>query len=168
MPPPPPEPERLLGDERLTAAGMLFEVAGGLSDLLAAQIAEHDLVPSEFEVLLRLTRSPAGQLRLTDLARQIGLSSSGLTRLADRLEGRGLLERRPCPTDGRGSNALITDAGRELTLATLPGHLELLQHWFVDALPPARMAQLVDALRLVRDRVRPDAAAGATDPPAEP
>ncbi len=104
-PPPVPPADRadVLDDPRLTEMGLLMEVATSLTRLFGDQIAEHDLVPSEFEVLMRLARSPGGQLRMNDLARQIGLSSSGLTRLADRLEGRGLIERRPCPEDGRGS-----------------------------------------------------------------
>lgn len=156
--------EALLDDERLTAAGLLFEVAAGLETALGRQIAGHGLALSEFEVLLRLARSPGGQLRMSDLARQVNLSVSGLTRLADRLEARGLLERRACPTDGRGSNALVTADGRAVMAAVLPGHVALVERWLTSALEPAQLDALTAALRAVRAGVRPDADAGA-DPP---
>ncbi len=151
----------LVDDPRLTAAGLLFEAAAGLGDHLSAQIAEHGLAPSEFEVLLRLGRSPGGQLRMSDLAAQVDLSSSGLTRLVDRLERRRLVERRACPTDGRGAFAVATPAGAALLREVLPGHLALIEQWYTSRLSPARLDALSDALRTVRDAVRPDAEAGA-------
>lgn len=154
----------LVDDPRLTAAGLLFEAAAGLGDHLAAQVAEHELVPSEFEVLLRLGRSPGGQLRMSDLAAQVDLSSSGLTRLVDRLEHRGLVERRACPTDGRGAFATLTAAGTSRLLAVLPGHIDLIERWYTSRLSPAGLDALSDALRTVRDAVRPDAEAGAHRP----
>ncbi len=157
-----------LDDPRLTALGLLVEVTTGLERRLGDQLAEHELTVSEFEVLLRLGRSPAGQLRMNDLARQIGLSSSGLTRLADRLEGRGLLERRPCPDDGRGSFALLSPSGRELMLTVLPGHVALIDQWFTGVLGDDDLDALSCALRRVRSVVHPDAALGAEDPPADP
>lgn len=155
-------------DPRLTAIGLLMEVSSGLTRLLSDQIAEHGLTTSEFEVLIRLTRSPSGQLRMNDLARQIGLSSSGLTRLADRLEGRGLLVRRPCPDDGRGAYAHLAPEGREVMLAVLPGHVELIDRWFTGVLDPPRLDGLLGALRLVRGIVHPGADVGADTPPADP
>jgi DNA-binding MarR family transcriptional regulator len=167
-----------LHDGRLTAAGLLFEVAWGLLDRLDPQIGEHGLGRSEFEALLRLARSPEGRLRMTDLAAQTNLSASGLTRLVDRLQARGLVTRQADATDGRGLLAEVTAAGRALVLEVVPGHLELIQQWYVDALSPAQLEALTDALRAVRARVRPGAEAGtgeaalglAADPaePADP
>lgn len=155
-------------DPRLTSIGLLVEVSSGLTRLLGDQIGAHDLTPSEFEVLLRLARSPASQLRMNDLARQTGLSSSGLTRLADRLEGRGLLVRRPCPDDGRGAYARLTDDGHDLMLAVLPGHVELVERWFTGVLGPDDLEALVSGLRKVRAVVHPGAEAGVEEPPAGP
>lgn len=158
----PPVP---VDDPRLTAVGLLFEAAAGLGDLLGAQVGEHGLSPSEFEALLRLGRSPGGQLRMNDLATQANLSSSGLTRLVDRLQARGLVERRACPTDGRGAFAVATPAGAALLRAVLPGHVALIDTWYTGRLGPARLAELSEALRTVRDAVRPGAEAGAHLPP---
>jgi MarR family 2-MHQ and catechol resistance regulon transcriptional repressor len=162
------EGNALLNDGRLTAAGLLFEVSWGLLDRLEPQIGEHGLGRSEFEALLRLARSPEGRLRMTDLAAQTNLSASGLTRLVDRLQARGLVTRQADATDGRGLLAEVTTPGRALVLEVLPGHLDLIQQWYVDALSPEQLAALTDALRAVRSRVRPGAEAGLGDaaPPA--
>lgn len=160
-PPRAPGQDAHLDDPRLTAVGLLMEVASGLSDRLAGQIRDHGLALSEFEVLLRLTRSPGGQLRMSDLAAQVNLSSSGLTRLVDRLADRGLLERRACPTDGRGAFAAVTETGEGLLRAVLPGHLALIEEWFTGRVDGARLAALEDGLRAVRAVVRPGAEAGA-------
>ena len=148
-------------DPRITAVGLLMETVGGLNARLAAQYAEHDLSAVEFEVLLRLARSPEQQLRMTDLATQTMLTTSGITRVIDRLERDGLVARSACPTDRRGSNATITDDGIERLNAVLPGHLDLLEKWFTGQLDKKQLAGLLDGLRTIRDAVRPGATAGA-------
>jgi DNA-binding MarR family transcriptional regulator len=148
-------------DSRITAVGLLMETVGGLNARLAAQYAEHDLSAVEFEVLLRLARSPEQQLRMTDLATQTMLTTSGITRVIDRLERDGLVERSACPTDRRGSNATITSDGIERLDAVLPGHLDLLEKWFTGQLDKDQLTGLLDGLRIIRDAVRPGATAGA-------
>jgi DNA-binding MarR family transcriptional regulator len=149
-------------DPRITAVGLLMETVGGLNARLAAQYAEHDLSAVEFEVLLRLARSPEQQLRMTDLAIQTMLTTSGITRVIDRLERDGLVERSACPTDRRGSNATITETGIDRLNGVLPGHLDLLEKWFTGQLNKAQLTNLLEGLRIIRDAVRPGATAGAT------
>jgi DNA-binding MarR family transcriptional regulator len=156
-----------LDDSRITAMGLLSEAYLGLTARLACQIAEHDLSPIEFEVLLRLGRSPDGQLRMTDLSAQTSLSASGVTRVVDRLERDRLVARRACASDRRSLYAVITDVGRGRLNAVLPGHLELIGEWFTRRLPPAELSALLSSLRVVRDAVRPGAEAGAIGPSAE-
>lgn len=74
---------------------------------------EHKLPLSSYEVLQRLVDAPDGRLRMCDLAEQVQLSRSGLSRLADRLEREGLLSRCSCTHDARGAYACLTDSGRE-------------------------------------------------------
>ena len=83
---------------------------------------------------MRLARSPEGLLRMSDLAAQTTLTSSGITRVVDRLVERGLVTRRACATDRRTTYAVITDTGRDLLERLLPGHLELLEEWLVGPL----------------------------------
>jgi DNA-binding MarR family transcriptional regulator len=141
--------------------GLLFEAVGGLSAKLDAQYAEHGLARAEFEVLLRIARTPGQAMRMSDLAAQTLLTTSGITRVVDRLERDRLVERRACPTDRRGAFAAITREGLTRLDAALPGHLDLVEKWFTGRLAPTELESLLDALRTIRDGVRPDATAGA-------
>src|SRR5689334_23002524 len=114
----------------------------------------------DFEVLMRLARSSGGELRMTDLAAQTGLSTSGVTRVVDRLERDGLATRRACPTDRRGSFTVITPAGLAKMREVLPGHLALIEEWFTGRLSEAELSALLGGLRRIRDAVRPDATSG--------
>src|SRR5262245_61493803 len=150
-----------LDDPRITAVGLLIETVGGLNAKLGVQYAEHDLAPAEFEVLVRIARTPGQALRMSDLAAQTLLTTSGITRVVDRLERDRLVERRACPTDRRGSFAVITKAGLVRLDAVLPGHLDLVDKWFTSQLTPSQLESLLRNLRTVRDAVRPEATAGA-------
>src|SRR5438874_13825577 len=73
----------------------------------------HGLPMSSFEVLHHLASADDGRMRMRELAEHAQLSRSGLTRLVDRLEREGLLNRCSCDHDARGAYACVTDAGRE-------------------------------------------------------
>jgi DNA-binding MarR family transcriptional regulator len=148
-------------DPRITAMGLLAETVAGLHGRFASQLASHALSPAEFEVLLRLGRTPGASLRMSDLAAQTQLTTSGITRVVDRLERDGLVERIACPTDRRGSFAQLTRAGIDRLDAVLPGHLELIETWLTGRYTAAQLDTLLDLLRIVRDAVRPGATAGA-------
>ena len=79
--------------------------------LEAELVAEHDLPLASYDVLVQLSEAPDRRLRMTELADRVLLSRSGLTRLADRLERDGLIARQACPSDARGTLAVLTDAG---------------------------------------------------------
>lgn len=154
-------PTDLFDDERITAFGLFVEAYTGLHRRFAAQFAEHGLSIVEFEVLLRLSRSEQRQLRMTDLAAQTSLSTSGVTRVVDRMERYGLICRQACTQDRRSSFAVITQAGLDRLNAVLPGHLELIDEWFIGRLPKDQLRDLLGALRTVRDAVAPEATSGA-------
>jgi DNA-binding MarR family transcriptional regulator len=154
--------EHLFDDPRITAMGLLTEAFTGLTARFSEQLASHGMSIVEFEVLIRLSRSPESQLRMTDLAAQTQLTTSGITRVVDRLERGGLVRRQACPADRRSSFAVMTDAGRARMEEVLPGHIEVIKHWFTSRLTPEQLEQLLDSLRTVRDAVRPGAVSGAT------
>ncbi|MFI6265793.1 MarR family winged helix-turn-helix transcriptional regulator [Micromonospora sp. NPDC051006] len=153
--------KNVLDDPRITAIGLLYEVHAGLTARFAAQFDEHDVSAVEFEVLTRLARSPNNQLRMTDLAAQTSLSTSGVTRVVDRMERDGLLTRRACPSDRRSSYAVVTAAGLQRLDEVLPGHLRIIEEWFTGQLDPAALDAMLDGLRRVRDAVHPCATAGS-------
>jgi MarR family transcriptional regulator, 2-MHQ and catechol-resistance regulon repressor len=154
----------LAADSRITAMGLVSEVYNGLVAKTLPQLAEHGVAPAEFEVLLRLSRSAGGRLRMSDLAAQTSLTSSGITRLVDRLERGGLLRRTACPSDRRGLFAELTDTGWERIEAVVPGHVELIDQWLIGLLEPGEREQFLATLRKLRDIVRPGATAGAAGP----
>lgn len=151
----------LAHDDRITAIGLFSEAFAGLNCKFAAQIGEHGLSLIEFEVLIRLARSPENQLRMTDLSAQTSLTTSGVTRVVDRLERDRLIERRACPSDRRSLYAVLTPAGRARLDVVLPGHLALIERWFTGPLDPEQLDGLLSGLRSIRDAVRPGATAGA-------
>lgn len=151
----------LLSDPRITAAGLLAEASSGLVAKTMPQLSEHGLGQVDFDVLIRLARSPGQQLRMTDLAAQTGLSTSGVTRVVDRLERDGLVERRACPTDRRGSFTVITKTGEAKLLAALPGHLDIIEKWFTGLFEARDLEVFLGGLRKLRDVVRPESVSGA-------
>lgn len=150
-----------LDDPRLTAAGLFTEAFTGTMARLTPTLSNAGLSTIDFETLLRLARSPRHQLRMSDLAAQTSLSTSGVTRVIDRLERDGLVTRRACTTDRRASYAVITDAGMAKLNEVLPPHLEDIERWFTGLLTPEQLDAMLNALRIIRDVVRPYATAGA-------
>ena len=103
--------------------------------------AEHELPLASYDVLVQLSESPDRRLRMTELADRVLLSRSGLTRLADRLEREGLLTREPCPSDARGTLAVLSDAGLERLREAWPTHLRGVAH-VLGRLTPQEVEQL--------------------------
>jgi MarR family 2-MHQ and catechol resistance regulon transcriptional repressor len=150
----------LLADERLTTLGLLAETFVGLAARLEDDLAPHGVGGVEFEVLIRLARSPGRRLRMSDLTAQTALTSSGVTRLVDRLEKAGLVARQACSDDRRIVWTTLTDAGADLLERALPGHLAVVDRWLTGALEPAELAAFSATLRRLRDSVHPAALAG--------
>jgi DNA-binding MarR family transcriptional regulator len=96
--------------------------------------AAHGLPLTSYEVLLRLGTAPGGAMRMSELADSVLLSRSGLTRLVDRLEQAGFVERRECEEDARGLLAVITEAGRELFAEAAKTHLVGIRRLYLDRL----------------------------------
>ena len=102
-------------------------VVAGLEDRLAQA---RSLPLSWHEVLVHLAAAPEGKLRMQDLARSVLLSKSGVTRLVDRLQEQGLVERTACASDRRVIYAAITERGREEVEAALPAFAEGFEEHF--------------------------------------
>ncbi len=151
-------------DPRLTAMGLLAETYTGLQAKIMPTLAGAGLSVTDFDVLLRLARSPGRRLRMTDLATQASLSTSGMTRIVDRLENRGLAVRETCPSDRRGSFAVLTGEGAQLLAGVVQEHARDIDRWFTGLLDQGQLDALLSALRILRDAVRPGATAGVYSP----
>jgi DNA-binding MarR family transcriptional regulator len=137
------EHTQTLTDTELAAWRGFLRAHHGLVARLDAELVERHRLPlSSYEVLLQLANAPAGGLRMSDIAGRVLLSRSGLTRLVDRLEGEGLVERRSCPSDLRGQNALITDRGRKLFAEARGTHLAGVRREFLARLSESELAEL--------------------------
>ncbi|HEX4817708.1 MAG TPA: MarR family winged helix-turn-helix transcriptional regulator [Nonomuraea sp.] len=152
-----------IDDSRLTAVGLLTEVHAGLMARFQPALAAAKLSDIDFETVLRLARSPERQLRMSDLAAQTGLSTSGVTRVVDRLERERLVRRQACASDRRASYAVLTDAGRERLESVLPRHLQDIEDALTGLLDAEELEAFLATLRKIRDVVRPCATAGAME-----
>lgn len=153
-----PPPRRWMSQVELEAfGGLLFSHAGLMKQLDAELEARHRLSMSSFEVLMRLSGDPGGAVRLSDLARGAFLSPSGLSRLVQRLEADGLIQRVPCADDGRGANAVITPEGRARFEAAAETHFAGVRRLFLDHFDDAELATL--GAWFARLAARPDCTA---------
>jgi DNA-binding MarR family transcriptional regulator len=141
-----------LADDRITLAGLLLEAAASLLRVTQPTLESRGLSSQWFEALLRLARTPGGRLRMSELASSMtSITPSGLTRLVDRLESEGLVRREQCPSDRRGSFAVITDAGLEVVQDVIPQHLDDLERCYISLFSEREQAQLERYLRRIRD-----------------
>ena len=101
-----------LDDLRNSVWRLFITVNVKLIDRIEEKFSQAGLPPMEwYDVLLTLKEASEHRLRLSELAEQVLLSRSNLTRLVDRLEKAGLLYREACPSDRRGTFAVLTEAG---------------------------------------------------------
>lgn len=142
------------GTDRIEPWRLFLQAHSALVDTLEHELrTELDLPLTWFEVLLHLERSPEGRLRMTDLAGSLLLSKSGVTRLVDRMESAGLVERGVCASDRRGAFAVITRAGRALYRKALPVHLRGVEAHFSSHLSAAEQRAIAAGLRKVMEAV---------------
>lgn len=141
-----------LDNDRITLAGMLFEASAALQRATLPSIEASGLNAQAFEALLRLARTPEQRLRMSELANAMtSITPSGLTRLVDRLESVGYVERAMCPSDRRGSFAQLTPKGSEVVLAVIPQHLADLDEHLWRLFTMRQRHELEALLRIVRD-----------------
>jgi DNA-binding MarR family transcriptional regulator len=115
------------GDAKVQLFGLLLETNARMSRSLGLELeAECELPLAWFDVLLQLRRSPDGRLKMNEIADAIVHSSGGTTRLVDRIEVAGLVERQNCPSDRRAIHVAITEAGNAKLDEALTVHLEYL------------------------------------------
>jgi MarR family 2-MHQ and catechol resistance regulon transcriptional repressor len=93
-------------------------------ELSATLLASHGLTINDYGCLLLLSRADENGMRRIDLANDLQLSPSGITRLLDRLEDQGLVGKGECKSDARVSYAILTEAGRAKLKEAAPGHVE--------------------------------------------
>jgi DNA-binding MarR family transcriptional regulator len=113
--------------------------------------AQSGLTLSAFEVLYELVRAPGNRRRMAELAERLLFTRSGVTRVVDRLERDGLVERRVCTSDGRGVYANLTEQGYETFIAAAGPHVAGIRELFFD-----RLDGWDDLLRRILHQLAPE------------
>lgn len=136
-----------IADDHLTAWRALLNTHARLTGQIEAALADAALPQlGWYDVLWALHRSPGKALRMGELADAVTISRSGLTRLVDRIEAEGLLERRQAPGDRRAVEAAITPEGSKLLRRMWPVYEKVLRAEFESKLTPAEAKTLSKAL----------------------
>ena len=134
---------RWLTEQERAAWLRLVAVVELLPAALDSQLrADAGLTHFEYFVLVMLSEAPERTLRMTSLAQRTNATLPRLSHVVRRLESRGLVERFPCPEDGRATNARLTAAGWGAVVAAAPGHVETVRRHVLDPLTPAQLEQL--------------------------
>jgi DNA-binding MarR family transcriptional regulator len=122
--------------------GLLRVHSALVKSLDAELLAEHQLPLISYEVLINLQAAPGRRRRMAELADSVLLSRSGMTRLVDRLERDGLLERDTVTSDGRGCFAVLTDRGEQLLARARATHLDGVRERFLRHFAPDELEML--------------------------
>ena len=134
---------RWLSADEQRAWRAYLEATSLLFDALDRQLQTDAGMPhAYYEILVRLSEAPDRALRMSDLASHTRSSRSRLSHAVARLEERGWVDRRDCPTDRRGQIAALTDAGLEALAEASHGHVDAVHTHLIDQLTPAQVADL--------------------------
>jgi DNA-binding MarR family transcriptional regulator len=115
----------------------------GLTEHFDRQLQRDSGMPyTYYEILVALSEAPGRTLRMSTLAGARGSSRSRLSHAVARLEEVGWVQRRTCPTDKRGSFAVLTDAGFAALEEAAPGHVTAVREKLFDALTPEQLNML--------------------------
>lgn len=120
-----------LGEPQKRAWGALLVAHATLTRKLDAALRQRGLPSLEvYDVLLALEDAPGRRMRMVDLAEAVVFSPSGLTRLIDRMQTAGLVERHACPNDRRAIHVGITECGLKTRAESWPAYAELVEEHF--------------------------------------
>ena len=133
---------------------------------LSAQLTvDHGLTISDYEVLLRLARAPERRMRRVDLAQQVLLTASGITRLLDGLEKHGYVTRAACDSDRRVVYAVLTDDGATKLREASATHVVQIEDYFTSRYEPSELTELAALLGRIELGDALDCTEGAEDSP---
>ena len=123
--------EEHLSEQHLAAWRTFLKAHATIIDRIDHDLVAAKLPPlSTYDVLIELYEAPERRLRMHELAERVVLSRSGLTRLVDRLEAEGLLQRDRSGTDRRGAYAVITEQGIAALRRTWPIYARGIAEYF--------------------------------------
>ena len=141
---------RWLTDDEQRAWRSYLEATTLLFDALDRRLQRDAAIPhGYYEILVRLSEAENRTIRMSELADRTRSSRSRLSHAVARLEERGWVERRNCPTDKRGQLAVLTNEGFAALSAAAPDHVSAVRQYVIDQLTPAQIIQLDEIGRAI-------------------
>lgn len=166
-PPAAPVPRWLTADQQQVWRAWIATVRL-LDEALDRQMRrDSDLPMADYVLLMSLSEAPDRQMRMSELAELTVYSRSRLSHAIDRLEELGWVMRAPCPEDGRGTLARLTDAGFAVLAAAAPGHATTVHDLVFAPLGDRGTRALGQSLAAIVAALEAEARQEAT-PPASP
>lgn len=144
-----------------TWMGLRSSLPNALNRQLASSSSALSL--PDYEVLVCLSESSEGRLRVSDLAQVMGWERSRLSHQLRRMQERGLIERLECPTDGRVAHVVLSREGRRAIDAAAPGHAQTVRELVFDGSSDSELAAVASFLDRLTDKL-----GDAEQPPASP
>ncbi|MDY7086468.1 MAG: MarR family transcriptional regulator [Actinomycetota bacterium] len=140
-----------LSDEQQIAWRTFIESSWALHTHLEDELrAQTGLSMNDYHVLVVLSEAPQHRLRMGELAGRLVFSPSRITYQISSMVKRGLVRKQPCPDDGRGQEAVLTDDGMAALESAAPLHLITVRDSFIDRLDPDELAVITQVFSKVR------------------
>lgn len=150
-----PDPEWLTDDEQRAWRGLL-QMTARLGNRLNRDLQQtSSLSMADYDVLVQLSETPGGRLRVFEVAEYLQWEQSRLSHHLARMQRRGLVVREECTTDRRGAYAVLTDAGREAIEKAAPAHAATVRRVVFAGLSPDQVAALEAITAEVLSRLDP-------------
>ncbi|WP_369166763.1 MarR family winged helix-turn-helix transcriptional regulator [Streptomyces sp. R28] len=142
-------------NDLVLAFGRLQGAANRLEYLLGRRIEEEcGISHLMYEVLLILGRAGDPGLSMRAIGQEQVLTTGGATRLVDRMQAAGLVQRVTDPADGRGRLVRLTPLGEETAVRASQLHVENIKRYFLDPLPPSHRERFAEDLRILSHSAR--------------
>ena len=138
--------------KKIDAWPTFFKSYNRVHNIMEAKMKEAGFPSLEiYDVLWILEKSPDQHLRFVDLGEKVYLSRSNVTRLCERLEEQGLIERTRCPKDKRGVYAMITPLGLKLRKDMWKVYGSLIEEMFSKKMTQTEHKEVIRILKKVWD-----------------
>lgn len=148
---------RWLDESEAAAWRPLLSLSMWLTPALDVQLQRDAGISAfEYSVLAALSEAPDRRLRLRHLARVANSTLPRLSKVVDRFQEQGWVERRPDPVDGRSTLAVLTEDGWQKVLETAPGHVARVRELVFDRLSAAQVRQLGAIATTLAEACGPD------------
>ena len=138
-----------ISDDQLAAWRAFLRAHSTMLRRIGRDLEDAGLPPlSWYDVLAALHDAPDHRLRQVELAERVLLSNSGLSRLVDRIEAKGLVERRSCSSDRRSFHVRLTDEGEAMLASMWPVYARGIAEDFLPALGsnPCEVREMLEAI----------------------